>query len=99
MKNKTPFTVIVVLGMHRSGTSVITRGLQTMGVGLGHNLMPAIANNNDKGFFEDLEINALNMAMLKSIGSEWDLISPIEPSQVQMLNAQGYLQTESPLVY
>ena len=42
--------LIVVLGMHRSGTSAITRGLQVMGIDLGNNLMPAMEGVNDKGF-------------------------------------------------
>lgn len=30
--------IIIVLGMHRSGTSALTRGLSTMGVALGEAL-------------------------------------------------------------
>lgn len=33
-------TLIVVLGMHRSGTSAITRAMETVGAELGGNLNP-----------------------------------------------------------
>src|SRR5882724_9597278 len=56
--------LIVVLGMHRSGTSAMTRALQAMGVELGSRLMPPVEGENDKGFWEDLELNALNIEVL-----------------------------------
>ena len=83
-------TVIVVLGMHRSGTSAITRSLSVLGVSLGDNLMRPILNNNDKGFFEDIDINALNIEMLNVIGSDWNLLSPIELHHFQLLKEKGY---------
>lgn len=63
--------IIVVLGMHRSGTSALTRGLQALGVELGGNLMPAFDGNNSKGFWEDLEIVAINDALLEQCGQSW----------------------------
>jgi hypothetical protein len=57
--------LIVVLGMHRIGTSVITRGLQVLGVELGNRLMPPFEGNNAKGFWEDVDINDLNIEMLR----------------------------------
>lgn len=69
--------LIVVLGMHRSGTSAITRGLKVLGVELGENLHPGISGENDKGFWEDLEIKALNQEILAHLGSDWDVIEPI----------------------
>lgn len=68
--------LIVVLGMHRSGTSVITRGLQVLGVDLGDRLMPP-AHDNEKGFWEDLDINALNIALLEAIGHDWHTLTPV----------------------
>jgi hypothetical protein len=69
--------VIVVLGMHRSGTSVITRGLQVLGVSLGNNLMPALESVNPKGFWEDLDITSINIELLESLGHTWSSISII----------------------
>jgi hypothetical protein len=68
--------LIVVLGMHRSGTSAITRGLEVLGVSLGDELMPP-APDNETGFFEDREINALNVELLRSLGHDWDTLGPI----------------------
>lgn len=48
--------IYVVLGMARSGTSVMARGLQALGVELGHSLLPPSQKWNAKGFFEDSEI-------------------------------------------
>jgi O-antigen biosynthesis protein len=83
--------IIVVLGMHRSGTSVIARGLQVMGVELGNKLMPPFEENNSKGFWEDLDINALNNEMLHSLKSDWHFLTPIQPSDVDTLCKNGYL--------
>ena len=70
--------VIVVLGMHRSGTSAITRGLQVLSVNLGDKLIGAIPGNNDKGFWEDAEINAFNEALLEKLDSSWHSLGPLD---------------------
>jgi lipopolysaccharide biosynthesis protein len=72
--------VFVVLGMHRSGTSVITRALEVLGVELGDNLMPAAENNNEKGFFEDLDIHEFNTRLLAALGFNWDRLGDIDPA-------------------
>ena len=77
--------LIVVLGMHRSGTSAITRGLQVLGVYLGDHLMPPIANNNETGFWEDIDLNALNMELLSALGSDWHHLAQIKPHNVEAL--------------
>ena len=87
MSNK---KLIVVLGMHRSGTSVITRGLQVMGVELGENLITAIEGNNPKGFWEDVDVNTLNNEMLESIGSDWRSVSAITQKEVDALRNHDY---------
>lgn len=85
------FDLIVVLGMHRSGTSAITRGLEVLGVELGDNLMSPMANNNSKGFFEDLDVVDLNISLLNHLGLDWHYVSPVTDSQVDDLIASGYL--------
>ncbi|ACV64803.1 glycosyl transferase family 2 [Desulfofarcimen acetoxidans DSM 771] len=86
-KNK---KLIVVLGMHRSGTSAVTRGLQVLGVELGNRLMPPLEGNNDKGFFEDMDLYALNVEMLQSLGIDWHYLAPVEASDVDVLRKKGY---------
>lgn len=82
--------LIVVLGMHRSGTSAITRGLQVIGVSLGERLMPAIEGNNAKGFWEDIDLNTLDNEMLGAIHSDWYYLSPIGSKDVEDLRSKGY---------
>jgi hypothetical protein len=53
MDNK---NIFLVLGMARSGTSAITRGLNALGIELGSMLTPANPKWNPKGFWEDSEV-------------------------------------------
>jgi hypothetical protein len=65
--------IIAVIGVQRSGTSAITRGLQVLGVNLGNFYgYDIVSPDNEKGFFEDLEISYLDVNMLNSIGYTWD---------------------------
>ncbi|MDA8152586.1 MAG: glycoside hydrolase family 99-like domain-containing protein, partial [Acidithiobacillus sp.] len=63
--------LVVVVGMHRSGTSAITRGLATLGCTLGDSLIEGIPGINDKGFWEDVDINTFNQQLLEESGSDW----------------------------
>ncbi len=65
--------LILVLGMHRSGTSVITRALETLGVCLGDDLLPG-KEDNPKGFFEDRKLQKANDDLLVSNGCYWDSV-------------------------
>jgi len=69
--------LIVVLGMHRSGTSAITRGLKVLGADFGTNLQAAMPGVNDKGFFEDNEVVSINVDVLLTLSHEWHTLSPI----------------------
>ena len=91
--------LVVVLGMHRSGTSLITCGLQTLGVDLGDNLMPP-ADCNAKGFFEDLDINKLNMDMLTALygGDDWWRAELLSAQQVNHLYEKGFYSTAHQLL-
>ena len=74
MKNKNAAsrsrTAIIVLGMHRSGTSATAGLLGEMGCDLPNNLM-APNEMNSKGFFESNTITLLNDAILASAGMTW----------------------------
>ena len=82
--------LIVVLGMHRSGTSSLTRALLCLGVDLGNNLMKPHPDVNSKGFFEDMDLYALNEEMLKSLASAWHHTAPIRADEVAHLRRQGF---------
>lgn len=90
--------LIVVLGMHRCGTSAITRGLQVLGVHLGNRLMPLDAGNNDKGFWEDIDINALNVEMLSALNNDWHHLSLIKQEDFEVLKRDGFFLRAAELV-
>lgn len=83
--------LVVVLGMHRSGTSAITRALNVLGVKLGEHLMPPTPGVNEKGYFEDLDIHALNSEMLHALSMAWHSLTRIEAHHVALLRDQGYV--------
>lgn len=62
--------IVVVLGMHRSGTSAITRSLQLLGVDLGEELIPSNFDN-PRGYWEDADVVALNEEILRELGSTY----------------------------
>lgn len=66
--------IITVLGMHRSGTSTVTRGLMALGVGLGDHLHPA-STDNPKGFWEDKDCLKINEELLALFGSAYDRLN------------------------
>jgi hypothetical protein len=63
---------ILVLGMHRSGTSALTRVVNLLGAALPRNLMPAAPANNEAGFWEPQDLWTLHDQMLGEVGSRWD---------------------------
>ena len=62
---------VLVLGMHRSGTSALTRLLALHGIALGDALLPAAADN-PTGFWEHREVVALHERLLAALGRAWD---------------------------
>lgn len=93
--------IIVVLGMHRSGTSAVTRGLQVLGVDLGDKLMGGIAGNNEKGFWEDVDIYGFNNALLAKLDSAWDRLNAIDKNMLlgqtfshERKDAEGLLRSK-----
>ena len=64
-------TAIVVLGMHRSGTSALTRIVNFLGAALPRHLVPA-NQSNPRGHWESAPLVALHEELLSSIDSSWD---------------------------
>jgi len=73
---------ILVLGMHRSGTSALTRVINLLGADLPPNLMPPAADDNAPGFWESLDAYRLNNELLVALGSRWDDWRPIAPERL-----------------
>ena len=63
--------LVVVLGMHRSGTSALAGVLHYLGVDLGTSLMPADAEVNSKGFWENEQIVQIHDQLLQEMGRSW----------------------------
>lgn len=59
---------LVVLGMHRSGTSALAGCLHLLGVPFGEPLLPANFAN-EKGYFEHVEVVAIHDELLRSLGT------------------------------
>src|SRR5690242_18241878 len=66
-----PQRVIVVLGMHRGGTSAVTRSLKLFQVALSPELLPA-SEDNPTGFWEDWHCLAINEELLDHFHSAYD---------------------------
>ena len=63
--------MILVLGMHRSGTSAVAGTLAHLGVDFSSRLIAAAADN-PRGFFEHQDIWQLDQDILEGLGSQWD---------------------------
>jgi glycosyltransferase involved in cell wall biosynthesis len=67
---------VVVLGMHRSGTSAVAGTLSKIGVFFGDKLLPP-APYNPKGFYEHIDILTTNEEILHTLDSSFQDISPL----------------------
>src|SRR5262245_25143819 len=68
---------LLVLGMHRSGTSAMAGLLELLGVELGSNLLPPCPSFNPEGFFEQADLVAVHDRILDVLGSGWDDVCPL----------------------
>ncbi len=86
--------VVCVLGMHRAGTSALTKALSALGVGLSENLAGPNAGN-PKGHFEDMDIRILNDELLGSIGLEWHSLGLINAEELSISRHQEIFEKVS----
>lgn len=72
---------VLVLGMHRSGTSALAGALEAMGfeVGPDDDLMPADIGNPE-GYFELLSVVHANDELLAHFGGRWDSPPELQPN-------------------
>src|SRR5690242_4547687 len=70
---RTRMMPVCILGMHRSGTSMIARLLNLCGVYLGREdeMLVPIAEDNQEGYWENQLIQNLNDEMLRLLGGSW----------------------------
>jgi len=65
---------LVVLGMHRSGTSATSRVLNLCGAFIPVDVKPPKLGVNAKGFWEPEAVLELNVRLMHQLGAEWDRI-------------------------
>ena len=82
-------SVILVTGMHRSGTSAVTRVLSLLGCALPRAVTES-ARDNEKGFWENPAIRDLNDRILASAGSAWDDWEPFDSRWYASPTAGGF---------
>jgi hypothetical protein len=75
---ESPRECIVVLGMHRSGTSATAGLLGNIGVEFGNRLMAA-TQENIKGYWEHEEIVRVHDKLLAGLGLRWDDVRTFPP--------------------
>lgn len=77
MSTKKQNSALLILGMHRSGTSALTGVLAMAGADPGPSLIPGVEGVNPKGFWEHSEIVAIHERLLATLGSSWDDCRPL----------------------
>lgn len=82
--------LVVVLGMHRSGTSAVARALRILGVSLGERML---SRNewNPSGYWEDLDCFLLSVGMLRALSASWHSLAPLPADFVTRLRDRGFL--------
>ena len=63
--------IVFITGMHRSGSSILSRAMTTLGIHHSSNLMHA-TKDNEKGYWEDNDFVSFNDDLLKRTGQLWD---------------------------
>lgn len=88
---------LVVLGMHRSGTSALSGTLGLLGCGLPQTLMPS-TTDNIRGYFEPEPLHKVHTRLLDSAGSHWADWLPIRESWFTSSRADEFVDEVSALV-
>ena len=95
LMSQSPNILLVVLGMHRNGTSAVAGLFSKLGARMGPRLMPP-AGDNPHGFWEHSEIVECHDRLLSELGSSWSTPSPLPSrwwTQPQATACYNELQT------
>src|ERR1700691_3358495 len=90
---------VLVLGMHRSGTSALAGALEAMGfdVGPDEDVMPA-DDGNPEGYFELLSVVRANDELLAQFGGRWDSPPDLESDWTTSDAALGFVDAARELL-
>jgi hypothetical protein len=79
----TPAAQVAVLGMHRSGTSVLTALLQKMGLWAGgEEDFPPADDHNEEGYWEHRRVWSVDEAILQTLGRTWAEVADLDLSRL-----------------
>lgn len=84
--------IVIVLGMHRSGTSVFTGILNKMGLPLGERLMRP-SRDNPKGYFENMDFFYFNEKVLRGCNASWNNVTNITEEKLLKEEYKTMLKT------
>jgi len=88
--------IVFILGMHRSGTSMLAQALDRLGIPIPGSLLPATADNPN-GYWEPRELVSPNNKTLQALGRPWWDDRPFE--RQGFANEQsGFLRQAVPLL-
>lgn len=82
---------IIILGMHRSATSLIAKGLVSAGVNMGNAMLPA-DDGNQHGYYEDIDFLNMNKFLLAEAGGDW--FNPPPNRKIAELAKDRYITNE-----
>ncbi len=69
-------TALLILGMHRSGTSALARICNLLGFDLGSTVAPA-RSDNETGFWENDAVVSIHERMFDALGASWSDMTPL----------------------
>jgi hypothetical protein len=74
--------IVIVLGMHRSGTSAVAGYLHSLGLELPSEALSAHPQDNPEGYFEPQRMVQINNRLLAALGLNWQSTTPISPEEL-----------------
>lgn len=90
---------IFVLGMHRSGTSAVTRVLGLLGVHLGNpSEMNPTDDGNPRGYWERREVLALDEEILAALEASWCEPLPADPARLHARDRASFEKRAASIV-
>lgn len=91
---------ILVLGMHRSGTSLAARLLNMMGAYFAPEGVSNGANaENPKGFWERRDVRNLNNMVLRAAGADWDELSRFSLDRVPVATLEQFKSEAAQIIH
>jgi hypothetical protein len=78
-----PAAQVVVLGMHRSGTSALTGLLRLLGLWAGEeDDFPSADDHNEAGYWEHRGVWSVDEAILQTLGADWFEVADLDLSRL-----------------